>query len=144
EVAGCVSIFRLLPWPGSSWTLAREQPAIAGVPRANRPCSAEMSDPLALDQIEVDLRADARRFRAAREPVLADRDVAGEPILMRAVRQQYLEIRGVANGTGEVQLRVIVERVAAVVLLVIHVEGFGEMRSLEHGGEAALDRDVAA
>ena len=38
----------------------------------------------------------------------------------------------------------VVERIAAVVHLVVHVEGFGEVSGLEHGGEAALDRNVAA
>ena len=38
----------------------------------------------------------------------------------------------------------VVERVAAVVHLVFQVERLGEMRGLDQGGDAALDRDVAA
>ena len=67
-----------------------------------------------------------------------------EAVLVRAVRQQHLEVRRVANRAGEVQLRHVVERVAAVVHLVVHVEGLGEVRGLEHGGEPALHGNVAA
>ena len=44
----------------------------------------------------------------------------------------------------EMQVRQVVQRVAAVVHLVVHVERLGEMRGLQHRREPAFVRDVAA
>src|SRR5436305_2550528 len=110
---------QLRAWLGSSSTFCRKTESIAessvGRRRVRRPRrSAQVCELLALDELEVDPRADAGRFGTAGKPILADLDVLDQPVLMRAVRQQHLEIRGVADRAGEVQLRQVVERIAAV------------------------------
>src|SRR5207253_4336430 len=71
-------------------------------------------------------------------------DVLREPVFLRAVRQQHYEEFAVPDRHDHVQVGDVVERVAAVVHLVFQVERLGEMRGLDQGGDAALDRDVAA
>src|SRR5262245_60292832 len=76
--------------------------------------SRELRQLFPLDEVEIDLGADAGRLRAARHAVAADLDVVEQAVLVRAVRQQHLEIGRIADRAGEVQLGEIVERVAAV------------------------------
>ena len=47
------------------------------------------------------------------------------------VRQQHFEILRVRDGEDHVQVRDVVERVAAVMNLEVHVERFGEMSDLD-------------
>ena len=66
------------------------------------------------------------------------------PYFCVAVRQQHLEILAVRDRHDHVQVGDVVERVAAVVHLEVHVEGLGEVGDLEQRGDAALHRHVAA
>jgi hypothetical protein len=59
-----------------------------------------------------------------------------------APRQQHLEELAVLDGHDHVEVRDVVQRVAAVVDLEVHVEALGEMRGLDQRRDPALDRDV--
>ena len=76
--------------------------------------------------------------------VAADDDVLLQPVLLRAVGQQHLEELGVADRGDDMEVGDVVQRIAAVMDLVVHAEGLGEMRGLHQRGDAALHRDVAA
>src|SRR5215472_17937821 len=125
------------------------QPSAASCARADAQTkivrrSAQLCDLLALDEIEVDLGTDTRLSRAMGKAVFVDRNVVQEPVLVRAVRQEDFEVGRVADGASEVKLRHVVERVAAVMYLVVHVKSFCEVRGLEHGGQPAFDGNVTA
>jgi hypothetical protein len=59
-------------------------------------------------------------------------------------RQQHLEELAVLDGHRHVEVRDVVQRVAAVVDLEVHVEALGEMRGLDQRRDPTLDRDVPA
>ena len=71
-------------------------------------------------------------------------DVLGQAVLLRLRRQQHLEELAVLDGHDHVEVRDVVQRVAAVVDLEVHVEALGEMRGLDQRRDPALDRDVPA
>ena len=78
------------------------------------------------------------------EAVAIDGDILGEPVFLHRVRQQNFEELGVPDRHDHVQIGDVVQRVATVVHLQVHVEGFGEMRGLDQGRNPAFDRDIAA
>ena len=59
------------------------------------------------------------------------------------VGQQDLEEGGVADGGDDVEVGDVVQRVAAVVDLVVQVKRLRKVRGLHEGGDAALHRHVA-
>ena len=67
-----------------------------------------------------------------------------KPCFWRSVRQQHLEVLAVRNRHQEMQVGYVVQRVAAVVHLVVHVEAFCQMGGLQTGREAALQCHIAA
>ena len=71
-------------------------------------------------------------------------DVLREAVLLRAGRQQDLEELAVADGHDHVQVRDVIQRVAAVVDFVVHVERFGEVRRFHERRDPALHGHVAA
>src|SRR5438552_7138666 len=111
--------------------------------RLGRP-SAQDGDLLPLDEAEVDDGAEPGALEGVDEALLVDLDVLGEAVLLGPRRQQHLEELAVLDGHGHVEVGHVVERVAAVVDLEIHVEGLGEVRGLHEGRDAALHGHVAA
>src|SRR5882762_2017519 len=106
--------------------------------------SRQYSDLFPLDEAEVDRRAETRPVHGVDESLTIDVDILGEPVLLGARRQQDLEELAVPDGHRHVEVRHVVERVATVVDLEVHVKGLGQVRRLHEGREATLDGDVAA
>ena len=76
--------------------------------------------------------------------VLVGVDVLHQSVLLRLRRQQHLEVLAVLHRQDGVEVRHVIERVPAVVHLVVHVEALGQVRRLDQGRDPALHRHVAA
>jgi len=61
-----------------------------------------------------------------------DLDVLHEAVLLRRRGQEHLEELAVLDGHDDMEIRKVVERVAAVVDLEVHVEALGEVRGLHY------------
>ena len=71
-------------------------------------------------------------------------DILDQTVFLRFRRQQHFEQFAVWDGHGHVQVGDVVQRVAAVVDFVVHLERLGQMRRLQDAGDAALHRHIAA
>src|SRR5690606_26890474 len=108
------------------------------------PPLAEYLDLVAFDQGEIDLRSQSWPVEGVDETLAVDGDVVHQPVFLRPFGQQHLEELGVPGRHDDMQIGDVVERVAAVVDLDIHVEGLGQACRLGNRGDAALDGDVGA
>src|SRR5262245_18329959 len=96
------------------------QQAPRRTPRA--PCSGDDGDLLALDQLEIDGGTQARPTGHVDQPVAADHDILLQAVLLRRIGQQDLEELGVPERGDDVQVGYVVQRVAAMMDLVVHAE----------------------
>src|SRR5438477_5494739 len=96
------------------------------------------------DQVKVYGGSEPRTLEGVDHPLGVHLDVLGQAVLLRPAREQHLEHLAVLDGHDDVQVRHVVERVAAVVDLEAHVERFGEVRGLHERRDAALHGRIAA
>src|SRR5438034_9760255 len=133
---------RLMPSSPSSWNdcLPKRTPEVWLHPAS----LGQDRELLALDQREVDGGTEAGAVHGVHEPLPVHLDVLREAVLLGGSGQQHLEELAVLDRQDHVEVRHVVERVAAVVDLEVHVEGLGQVRRLHQRGDAALHRHVAA
>src|SRR5690606_2459263 len=78
------------------------------------PDSAQNGDLLPLDEIEIDVRAEAGLVEGMHQSVPVDLDILGEAVLLCRRREQDLEKLAVADRHGDVKVGDVVQRVAAM------------------------------
>ncbi len=71
--------------------------------------SAQHPDFFALDQLEIDLGAEARSGRRMDKAVAIDRDILRQSVFLHRVGQQHLEELGVADRHDDMQIGEIVQ-----------------------------------
>ena len=113
-----------------------------GFPRAGR--LPQLGDLVALDQVEVDLDAEAGGHRCVDVALGIDLNVLDEAVLLCGRRQQNFEPLAVEDRRADVQVGDVVERVAAVVDLEVEPEALGQVGRLDAARDAALEGDIAA
>ena len=77
---------------------------------------------VAQDQVEIDLDTEPGAGRSVDQSLRIDADVRDESVAMRWFRQQDLEEFAIANRRGDVQAGDVVERIPAMMNLVLQVE----------------------